>query len=144
MSKKKIQASLDKRPSFADFFAGAGGLSEGLTSAGLRPIAHVEANPHACMTLKTRAAYRALLDSGNMKNYNAYMRGRLTQETLHRACDEGATSDTIEQTISESTEASVFHRIERQLKKHGCTNVLNLEGGILAYGKVVDPSLSAY
>jgi adenylyltransferase/sulfurtransferase len=30
------------------------------------------------------------------------------------------------------------------LKKHGFTNVLNLEGGILAYGEEVDPSISAY
>jgi adenylyltransferase/sulfurtransferase len=30
------------------------------------------------------------------------------------------------------------------LKKHGFTNVLNLEGGILAYGQEVDPSISAY
>jgi sulfur-carrier protein adenylyltransferase/sulfurtransferase len=30
------------------------------------------------------------------------------------------------------------------LKKHGFTNVLNLTGGILAYGEEIDPSLSAY
>ncbi len=30
------------------------------------------------------------------------------------------------------------------LKKHGFTNVLNLQGGILAYGEEVDPSISAY
>ena len=30
------------------------------------------------------------------------------------------------------------------LKKHGFSNVLNLEGGILAYGQDVDPSISAY
>jgi sulfur-carrier protein adenylyltransferase/sulfurtransferase len=30
------------------------------------------------------------------------------------------------------------------LKKHGFTNVLNLEGGILAYGQDIDPSITAY
>jgi sulfur-carrier protein adenylyltransferase/sulfurtransferase len=30
------------------------------------------------------------------------------------------------------------------LKKNGFTNVLNLQGGILAYGEEVDPSISAY
>ena len=30
------------------------------------------------------------------------------------------------------------------LKKHGFTKVLNLEGGILAWGEEVDPSISAY
>ena len=30
------------------------------------------------------------------------------------------------------------------LKKHGFTNVLNLEGGILAWGEQVDPAISAY
>jgi rhodanese-related sulfurtransferase len=30
------------------------------------------------------------------------------------------------------------------LKKHGFTNVLNLEGGILGWGQDIDPSITAY
>ena len=30
------------------------------------------------------------------------------------------------------------------LKKHGFTNVVNLRGGILAWGEEIDPSISAY
>jgi len=30
------------------------------------------------------------------------------------------------------------------LQKHGFSKVVNLEGGILAWGEQIDPSLSAY
>jgi DNA (cytosine-5)-methyltransferase 1 len=38
---------MNKKPTFIDLFAGAGGLSEGFIQAGFEPIAHVEMNKDA-------------------------------------------------------------------------------------------------
>lgn len=38
---------------YIDIFAGAGGLSEGFVRNGHIPVAHVEMNKEACLTLKT-------------------------------------------------------------------------------------------
>ena len=40
-----------KQYTVIDFFAGAGGLSEGFVQAGFVPIAHVEMDKDACNTL---------------------------------------------------------------------------------------------
>lgn len=54
---------------YIDLFAGAGGLSEGFTSIGFNPVAHVEMNREACETLKTRAVYYYLKDNGKLDEY---------------------------------------------------------------------------
>ena len=43
--------------SFIDLFAGCGGLSEGFYKQGYNALAHVEINPIACKTLRTRMKY---------------------------------------------------------------------------------------
>ena len=42
---------------FIDLFAGCGGLSEGFYMEGFKALAHVEIDPAACKTLKTRMDY---------------------------------------------------------------------------------------
>lgn len=42
---------------FIDLFAGCGGLSEGFYKQGYNALAHVEINPTACETLRTRMKY---------------------------------------------------------------------------------------
>ena len=49
-----------KEIKFLDLFAGCGGLSEGFIQAGYAPIAHVEMDKSACLSLKTRMSYHWL------------------------------------------------------------------------------------
>ena len=46
-----------KKYNFIDLFAGCGGLSEGFYREGYNALAHVEINPTACKTLRTRMKY---------------------------------------------------------------------------------------
>ena len=70
---------------YIDLFAGAGGLSEGFVRAGYVPVAHVEMNPNACFTLKTRASYHFLRANGGLNIYRNYLRGQITREQLYAA-----------------------------------------------------------
>ncbi len=48
---------MNKTYNFIDLFAGCGGLSEGFYKQGYNALAHVEINPTACKTLRTRMKY---------------------------------------------------------------------------------------
>ena len=58
-----------KQFTYIDLFAGAGGLSEGFTRAGFKPIAHVEMNKDACDTIKARTTYHWLNENITTKIY---------------------------------------------------------------------------
>lgn len=55
--------SLIKKYNFIDLFAGCGGLSEGFYKQGYNALAHVEINPTACETLRTRMKYYGYKDA---------------------------------------------------------------------------------
>jgi DNA (cytosine-5)-methyltransferase 1 len=65
-----------------DLFSGAGGLSEGFFEAGAVFAAHIEADKHACNTLKTRQSYWNLKAKGNEKIYEDYLLKKIDRETL--------------------------------------------------------------
>ena len=67
---------------YIDLFAGAGGLSEGFMRAGFTPIAHVEMDAPACLTLKTRIAYYYLKSINRYDIYVSYLKGKITRNEL--------------------------------------------------------------
>ncbi len=68
---------------FIDLFAGASGMSEGFIKAGLNPIAHIEMNEEACLSIKTRSAFHYLSKKGKIEIYNDYLLGKINREQLY-------------------------------------------------------------
>lgn len=57
-----------------DLFSGAGGLTEGFAREGFDIIAHIEKDPWACETLRTRVCYHWLKEQNRLDIYNRYLR----------------------------------------------------------------------
>jgi DNA (cytosine-5)-methyltransferase 1 len=74
---------MSKKLKFIDLFSGAGGLSEGFFRNKFVPVAHVESDKAACFTLKTRAAYHYLIETGNPDLYYSYLRGEINRQQLY-------------------------------------------------------------
>lgn len=100
---------------FLDLFAGAGGLSEGFIRAGYSPIAHVEMDPAACYTLKTRAAYHWLKKQKEIKIYNDYLYGRISRSQLYSSVPESLINSVINSEISEYSLPAIFSKIDSLL-----------------------------
>ncbi len=107
---------------YIDLFAGAGGLSEGFIKEGYSPIAHVEMNPEACDTLRTRLAFHHLKQNKNSKLYTAYLKQEISREKLWGKIPEDLMSSVINKEISSQTIDSIFSDIDDKL----CTNKVDV------------------
>lgn len=103
----------NRKPSYLDLFAGAGGLSEGFQRQGYIDIAHVEMNSDACETLKTRSVYYYLKQNNMMDLYYRYLREEISRDELYHSVPGEVTSSVIEHTISADTMNQLYSRIER-------------------------------
>jgi DNA (cytosine-5)-methyltransferase 1 len=106
-----------KKYNFIDLFAGAGGLSEGFIRAGFNPIAHVEMNPDACNTLKTRTAFHYLKEKGRVNEYYEYLKGEITRDELWSKIPQHLISSVINKEISPETLPQIFSIIDKELQK---------------------------
>lgn len=97
---------------YIDLFAGAGGLSEGFTSSGYRPVAHVEMNADACMTLKTRICYYYLKEAGKEHLYKNYLKGLISRDHLYSIMPKMILDTVIYEKMSEEGMPSLFAKIE--------------------------------
>ena len=97
---------------YIDLFAGAGGLSEGFIRSGFLPIAHVEQDSNACLTLKTRAAYHYLKQVGTFTTYVSYLKGEIDRDTLYSLVPKELLDSVINEKIAERTLESIFARID--------------------------------
>ena len=106
-----------KKSNFIDLFAGAGGLSEGFIRAGFNPIAHVEMNPDACNTLKTRTAFHYLKEKGRVNEYYEYLKGEITRDELWSKIPQHLISSVINKEISPETLPQIFNIIDQELQE---------------------------
>lgn len=100
---------------FIDFFAGAGGLSEGFIKAGYIPIAHVEMKKDACDTLRTRAAFHYLRESNQLELYERYLRNKregTDGSELWNQVPADVTNRVIQATIGEDTMDAITARLD--------------------------------
>ena len=115
--------------SFIDLFAGAGGLSEGFTQAGFEPITHVEMDPWACNTLKTRACFNWLKDNNKLDLYYDYVCGKMARDEFYALVPTEVIDSVICETMSDETMPSIFEKTDAMMKKKGVQKVDLIIGG---------------
>ena len=116
-----------KKYNFIDLFAGAGGLSEGFIRAGFNPIAHVEMNPDACNTLKTRTAFHYLKEKGRVNEYYEYLKGEITRDELWGKIPTHLINSVINKEISPETLPQIFNIIDQELQEKDVDIVIRSE-----------------
>ena len=101
---------------YLDLFAGAGGLSEGFTRAGFKPIAHVEMDRAACFTLRTRMAYHHLKANNNLEQYANYLKGIIKRKEFYGSMPDDVVKSVINEEIGKETLQEIFSEIDSLLK----------------------------
>jgi len=99
-----------------DLFSGAGGLSEGFFRIGAKFVGHIEADKHACKTLRTRVAYWKLKKAGKINIYEDYLLKKISSEDLWKQAGVLDSKDVIEQEISSSSFDKIVADIRTNLK----------------------------
>lgn len=97
---------------FIDLFAGAGGLSEGFIQAGYQPIAHVEMDKAACLTLKTRMVYHELSKKKKLNIYESYLKGEINRSALYQSVDNDVLETVINTEIGGVNNKPLFKKID--------------------------------
>lgn len=100
---------------YIDLFAGAGGLSEGFIQAGFDPIAHVEMDKAACLSLKTRAAYHYLKAHNKFEHYVSYLKGDLNRAELYELIPDHILESVINLPIGAENNEKIHRLIQKQL-----------------------------
>lgn len=98
---------------YIDLFAGAGGFSEGFKRAGFKPVAHIEVDPAACFTLKTRLAYYYLIENDKLDIYIQYLKGEISRDHLYSFIPEDILESVINLPIGYKTNSTIFQAIDK-------------------------------
>jgi len=100
---------------YIDLFAGAGGLSEGFIRKKFEPVAHVEMDPEASDTLRTRLAFHHFRKNKNPELYYDYLQKNISREELWGRIPSHLFDSVINEEINDKTIESIFHKIDLQL-----------------------------
>ncbi len=122
---------------FLDLFAGAGGLSEGFVKAGFDPIAHVEIDKYASMTLETRAAYYYLKEQDKLEIYRQYQKTylltdkerKLAREEFLKTIPQEILDSVINKGIADDTIDDIFKQVDQQMNIKNIDKVDLIVGG---------------
>ena len=118
-----------RKYTYIDLFAGTSALSEGFLRCGFVPVAHVEMNSEACLTIKTRQAYHFLKDNNRYEEYREYLRGEISRSDLYSRIPEDLISSVINTEISDESIVTIFDKIDTILKKQRRKRVDFIVGG---------------
>lgn len=99
-----------------DLFSGAGGLSEGFFRVGSNFVGHVEADQHACSTLKTRTAYWNLKKENKLNIYEDYLLKKISKKELLKNANVLESDDIINIAISDNTFDSITKKVHNNMK----------------------------
>lgn len=118
-----------KRLTYIELFAGAGGLAEGLIRAGFDPVAYIEMDKYAALTLQTRIAYHYLKKNNMLDLYNDYLKRRMSREELYCKIPDIELKTVINEEITEKNIFQLFKQIRNNMKKKGVKKINVLAGG---------------
>lgn len=118
-----------KQVNYIDLFAGASALSEGFKQLNFNPVAHIEMDSEACLTIKTREVYHHLKENNKLDIYYDYTSGNITRELLykHLPLENGHT--VINTEISDSSLKNIFRTIKTNLKQSTNSELDLIVGG---------------
>ena len=114
---------------FIDLFAGAGGMSEGFIAAGFKPVAHVEMNHDACLTLKTRLCYHYLMNKKKLDIYYKYLSKNIDREKLYSYVPQTVLDTVLNHTMSKKTMPELFNQIDALMDGQGVKSINVITGG---------------
>lgn len=112
-----------------DLFSGAGGLSEGFFRQGATFVGHVEADAHACKTLKTRTAYWNLKNQNKLHIYEDYLLKNITTEELWEKANVKNSNEVINTPISDNSFDDITKKVRQNLKDKNLKKVDLIIGG---------------
>lgn len=106
-----------KQLNYIDLFAGASALSEGFRRNCLNPVAHIEIDREACLTIKTRVAYHYLKDEKKLDTYYDYTAGKISRSELYNLLPAEHSDSVINKEISDESLECIFSGIKEKLKQ---------------------------
>lgn len=102
---------------YIDLFAGTSALSEGFRQNGFNPVAHIEMDAEACLTIKTRVAYHHLKENNKLDFYYDYISGNIRQQELYKKSSAIHDETVINEEISDASLKNIFQTIKSNLKR---------------------------
>ena len=119
----------EKKITYLDLFAGAGGLSDGFATAGYQPIAHVEMDADACNTLRTRESFYYLNGIGANCKYLDYLKGKMSRDDFYKLVPNGILNSVICEIMSDETMPTIFEKIDAAMNARAVDHVDLILGG---------------
>jgi len=118
-----------KQLNYIDLFAGASALSEGFKQLKFNPVAHIEMDAEACMTIKTRVVYHHLKENNKIDLYYDYISGKISRDVLYKLFPTENSDTVINTEISDASLKNIFKTIEANLKEQRNSELDLIVGG---------------